>query len=76
MIRVNIDKAKVIAHDMRRAARANEFEPLDAIIAKQIPGTDLGLVEANRQAIRDKYNAMQTAIDAAQSADELKALLK
>jgi len=29
MITVNIDKAKAIAHDKRRAARAAEFAPLD-----------------------------------------------
>jgi hypothetical protein len=29
MIVVNIDKAKAIAHDKRRAARSAEFEPLD-----------------------------------------------
>ena len=38
MITVNINKAKAIAHDVRRAKRAEEFAPLDEIIAKQIPG--------------------------------------
>jgi hypothetical protein len=31
--------------------------------------------EAARQAIRDKYAAMQTSIDAAQTPDEIKAAL-
>ena len=29
MIRINLDKAKAIAHDKRRAVRAAEFAPLD-----------------------------------------------
>lgn len=74
MIVINIDKAKTIAHDMRRAARAEEFKPLDEAIAKQIPGQAEG-AEAQRQLIRDKYAAMQTAIDAAQTVDELKEVM-
>ncbi len=70
---IDIDKAKVIGHDMRRAARAEEFKPYDEAIAKQIPGTD-GAEEA-RQAIRDKYAAVQADIDAAETPDEIKAAL-
>jgi hypothetical protein len=73
MIKINIDKAKTIGHDMRRAARAEEFKPYDEAIAKQIPGTD-GAEEA-RQAIRDKYAAVQAEIDAAETPDEIKAAL-
>ena len=61
MITININKAKVIAHNMRREARSVEFSPLDAVIAKQIPGTDVQQVEAERQTIRDKYAAMQVS---------------
>ena len=75
MITINIDKAKTIAHDMRRAARAEEFKPYDEAIAKQIPGQSEG-AEAARQAIREKYAAMQTAIDAAQTLDAIKAALE
>ena len=76
MIVVNISKAVNIAHDMRRAARAKEFEPYDSLIAKQIPGTGAQNAEAARQAIRDKYAQMQLQIDAAQSTEELKNILK
>lgn len=72
---INIDKAKGIAHDARRAARAAEFEPLDNIIAKQIPGTAAQEAEAQRQSIRDKYAVMQDAIDAAVTVDEIKAAM-
>lgn len=75
MITINITKAKAIAHDMRRAARADEFKPHDDIIMKQIPGIDAVAAEASRQAIRDKYSAMQTAIDTAATPDEIKVAL-
>jgi hypothetical protein len=42
MITININKAKTIAHDVRRAARAEEFKPFDDAIAKQIPGQAQG----------------------------------
>lgn len=74
MITINIDKAKAIGHDMRRAARAEEFKPFDDAIAKQIPGAAEG-AEAERQAIREKYAVIQTNIDAAQTPDEIKAAL-
>lgn len=75
MITINMDKAKGIAHDLRRAARAKEFEPYDNVIAKQIPGNALQEAEAARQAIRDKYAQMQVQLDEAQSPEELKSIL-
>jgi hypothetical protein len=75
MIVVNIDKAKAIGHEMRRAKRGEEFAPLDAVIMKQIPGNNAEEAEAARQAIRDKYAAIQTQIDAAQTPEEIKAAL-
>jgi hypothetical protein len=75
MITVNIDKAKTIAHDKRREARAEEFKPHDEIIMKQIPGADSTAAEAARAAIRTKYAEMQTAIDAASTVDAIKAAM-
>lgn len=74
-ITINLPKAKLIAHDKRRAARAEEFAPLDEIIAKQIPGNDTVAIEAARQAIRDKYDRMQLDIDKAKTPEELKTIL-
>ena len=74
MIVINVTKAKSIGHDMRRAARAEEFKPYDEAIAKQIPGQAEG-AEAARQAIREKYAAIQTAIDAAATPDQIKAAM-
>ena len=75
MITINIDKAKTIAHDKRREARSEEFKPYDEVIMKQIPGNDATAAEAARQVIRDKYAAMQTAIDAATTTDAIKAAM-
>lgn len=75
MITINIDKAKTIAHQLRREARAKEFEPYDDAIAKQIPGQMEG-AESARQAIRDKYVAVQAAIDAATTPEQIKSALQ
>ena len=72
---VNLTKAKAIAHDMRRAARAEEFKPHDEVIMKQIPGIDAVAAEAARAAIRAKYSAMQDQIEAAATPDEIKGAL-
>jgi len=74
MITINIDKAKLIAHNKRREARTNEFKPYDDAIAKQIPGQSDG-AEAARVLIRAKYATMQIAIDAATTVDEIKAVM-
>lgn len=76
MITINVDKAKGIAHNMRRAKRAEEFAPHDDLIMKQIPGADAAAAEAARAAIRAKYAAMQDQIDAASTPDEIKAALE
>jgi len=75
MITVNINKAKTIAHDKRREARAEEFKPHDEIIMKQIPGADVTVAEAARELIRTKYTEMQTAIDAASTVDAIKSAM-
>jgi hypothetical protein len=72
MITININKAKNIAHDVRRTARSAEFAPLD--IKATIP-SEATAAEAARQVIRDKYTTMQTAIDAATTTDEIKAAM-
>ena len=67
----NLTKAKTIAHDMRRAKRAEEFEPHDEVISKQIPDADATAAETARAAIRTKYETVQTDIDAAADVDTL-----
>jgi len=75
MITINLTKAKEIAHEKRRAARAEEFKPHDEVIMKQIPGNDMTEAEAARQAIREKYEELQTQMNSAETVEELKALL-
>jgi hypothetical protein len=72
MITINIAKAKTIAHDKRREARSDEFAPLD--IKATIP-SEATAAETARQVIRDKYAAMQTAINSATTPDEIKAAM-
>jgi hypothetical protein len=71
-MKINMNKAKEIAHEKRRAARAKEFEPWD--IKATIPA-EQATAEAERQKIRDKYAALQAEMDAATTVEELKALL-
>jgi hypothetical protein len=71
----DLERCKTIGHDHRRAARAAEFAPHDEVIAKQIPGNDAAAAEAARQSIREKYAAVQEAIEAASSPDQIKAAL-
>ena len=72
MILMNLTKAKTIAHEKRKAKRAEEFKPHDDIIAKQIPGADADAAETARAAIRTKYATIQTDIDNAKTVDALK----
>lgn len=71
-IGINVDKAKQIAHERRRAARAQEFAPLD--IQATIPSL-AQQAEAQRQQVREKYAAMQQAIEAAGTVEEIKAAM-
>lgn len=73
MISINLDKAKTITHDKRRVARAAEFAPLD--IKATIPSEAVA-AETARQAIRDKYFAMQVAIDDAVEVNILKNIIE
>ena len=72
MITINIDKAKTMAHDKRRDARSSEFAPLD--IKATIP-SEATAAETARQVIRDKYAAMQVAIDSATTTEQIKAVM-
>lgn len=69
----DLAKAKVVTHEKRRAKRSVEFAPLD--IQVTIPGKEVA-AEAARQAIRDKYAALQVEIDACTDCSGLKAIIK
>jgi len=73
MITVNVDKAKGIAHEVRRAKRAEEFAPLD--VKATIPSEAVAAEEA-RAAIRAKYATVQGNIDAAADVATLKTIVE
>lgn len=75
MITINMNKAKVIGHDIRRYNREEEFKPFDNVIMKQIPGADYTEAEAQRQLIRDKYVTIQNQIESATTPEEIKTAL-
>ena len=72
----NMTKAKDIAHEMRRAKRAEEFAPHDEVIMKQIPGADADAAEVARAAIRTKYDAVQLDINDAINEVELRNIVE
>jgi hypothetical protein len=72
MIAINLDKAKTIVHDMRRAKRTAEFSPLD--IKATIP-SEAAAAEAARQAVREKYALIQAKIDSASNISEVKLIV-
>lgn len=69
MIKINIDKAKEISHDMRRDKRADLLKQLD--IEATIPALSAE-AEIKRQVIRDEFAVIQDEIDSASTVDELK----
>ena len=71
MIKINVAKAKDIAHDLRRANRSVEFKPHDEVIMKQIPGNDYTAAEQARQEIRDKYVTIQNNIEQSSNIEQL-----
>ena len=73
MIKIDITKAKGIAHEVRRAKRTGEFAALD--IKATIPSEAVAAEEA-RAAIRAKYEGVQANIDAAADVAALKAIVE
>jgi len=64
-ISIDLAKAKVAAHEVRRRERNEQFAPLDYQVGAQIPGVDLADIEAQRVVIREADAVKQAAIDAA-----------
>ena len=72
-MRINLTKAKTIAHDKRRAVRNEKFKPLD--IEATVPSL-AEQAEAQREVIREEDAQVQVSIDSALDADELVAVVK
>ena len=73
MITIDLNKAKTIAHDKRRAARAAEFAPLD--VKATIP-SEAAAAEAARAVVREKYATAQASIDGAADVSALKTIVE
>ncbi|AUR87574.1 hypothetical protein NVP1101O_163 [Vibrio phage 1.101.O._10N.261.45.C6] len=63
MIKLDIEKAKQIAHEVRRQDRAVKMQPLDEIISKQIPDSNLNDVEKSREVVREVNAKVQLEIE-------------
>ena len=72
----DLAKSKDVGHELRRAARSEEFKPYDDLIAKQIPGADTDAAEASRVTIRAKYATMQVSIENAATTADIKTALE
>ena len=72
MITIDLPKAKLIAHDARRATRNAAFAHLD--IKATVPHL-ADAAEADRAVIRRDFASLQVSMDAASNVDELKALM-
>ena len=71
IIKVNLEKAKPIAHAIRRKNREKEFAPHDKIISLNLPGDSAIAAEAAREQIREKYTEMQQNINVAETVEAL-----
>ena len=74
-IGINLDKAKAIAHNLRRQQRAAEFAPLDMAIAIRVSGLDPDVIEKEREVVREKYALIQEVIETAETPEEVKAAI-
>lgn len=72
MVKVDIIKARDIAHSIRRSKRDNEFISIDGNIVNVVV-TDTA--ESDRVALRTKYASMQNDIDAASTTEELNTII-
>ncbi len=70
-ISIDLAKAKLCAHEVRRRDRDEQFAPLDYQVGAQIPGVDLADIEAQRVVIREADAVKQAAIDAAGTVREV-----
>ena len=73
MIKVDLNKAKEIAHNKRRVVREQELKPLD--VQATIP-MYAEQAEIERQNIRDKHAEIQELIDQAESVEDLKKVIE
>ncbi len=75
-VETDLIAAKDLAHQWRRAVREEEFAPLDKEVTIHIKNpTKVDEIESRRQAIRDKYEVIQTEIVDCMDENELRTVL-
>lgn len=75
MIAINIEKAKSIAHKLRRDKREALFAPHDRVIQLNIPSNNLIVAEEKRAAIRLLDARCQVDIDESSTPEQIKEAL-
>lgn len=73
MIKVDLNKAKEIAHNKRRVVREQEFKPLDVKVTIPMYAEQ---AELERQVVRDRHAEIQELIDKAESVEDLKKVIE
>lgn len=68
----DLEKSKIIAHEIRREKRSAEFAPLD--ILATIPA-QADSAEKSRELIREKYELIQAQIDGCANVKNLKSIV-
>ena len=69
VIKVDLNKAKEIAHNKRRVVREQELKPLDVKVTIPMYAEQ---AELERQVVRDKHAEIQELIDQAEGVEDLK----
>ena len=71
-VEVDLESARVIAHEQRRISRDEEMKPHD--LGVTIPGKEES-AEVERVRLREKYAKLQTEIDSSDNVDALELLI-
>lgn len=72
-VSIDLAHAKEISHEIRRAARAAEFAPLD--VKATIPA-EAAAAESQRVEVRTRYAELQVAVDGCADAASLRSVLE
>ena len=73
MIKIDMLKAKEIAHEKRRIVREQELKPLDVKVTIPMYAEQ---AELERQVVRDKHAEIQELIDQTESVEDLKKVIE
>jgi len=78
MIIVDMNKAKIIGHEIRRKKAQDFFAPYDRVIELNIPGQEeqRAQAEAKRTTIRQNDSICQVAIDVAINTEQIQQALQ